>query len=303
MKKLNQRYVVLLLTVFIISGFMFAKSSTVARAASQEEYVPLFGVGVVEGQEVNVKGYNFSSYFDYQTNKYVVQMEDKYGELVNIPVNRDGFTNGKYIYYVKNSRLYRYTIASGRNKRLKKLPKTVEGEKANFSISAIKGNNIYMTMGIWYIHRQDTYLYSLKTRKLSRVLKNCDINNVKSDYCVGLNNWRTDFESGYGITLYKFTENGLKKVRKLAGIKKGKNVKIIGNYVYYTYIAEADEIKLCKCRLDGRKRTVINTFPCVNNPSPISDISNKSCVISLLDGKYRYIYKTKQYILLEAYIY
>lgn len=219
------------------------------------------------------------------------------GSTSATPIGYPAYGNGKQAYYVRDFTLYKYTYASRKESKVKKLPSTGASNDPHmaFYVTGVYGDQIYLTKGSQGQWKNWTYSYNLKTKKLKKLLSNCSIKTSYGKYVVGQNAYRTDV-SAYPITLYKIQSSGLKKIKKLTS--HGWEPTFAGGKLYYA--ASPDNIMrkvtLYRCNLNGSGRKKIKTFSTSQKYGQVSifNITSKSCEVYKDGNHYRYTYVTNK---------
>jgi len=202
----------------------------------------------------------------------------------------DGFTG----YYIKKNVLYKYDCKTKKSKKLKKLPK-----KLGLYMSAVYCGKVYMTYGSFDDWCYKTYVYNEKSKKLKYTKKKCSIMWTHGEYAITTDNYATDI-SPVGVSLYKFTGSGLKKLKTLT--KHGLTARFIGDKVYYVHYPKdkkgnLGQMDVYTCDLTGGNRELVTS---ITDPGEIGcvlvrDMTDEYIDYTLSDEKeYRYTFATKK---------
>lgn len=218
----------------------------------------------------------------------------------------DCSTNGKIVYYVDNMVLKKYVLSSGKLSSLKKIPKSSKEaphEPDKSYVSYLRGNNIYITRSSWGEWTNRTFIYNIKTKKLTKSFAGTII-LAKGKYVVLDMLFKSGVTPG-SMLLCKISGSTLKKVKKLTSA--GLGVDLVGNKLYY--LEYTDKKKgdgytyygmsagtLYRCNLNGSKKKKLGSFKVSGNIGQlfVSDITSKNCIVTLNGDRYRYNYKTKK---------
>lgn len=236
----------------------------------------LLGVGIFYKNSLHAEAAgNYKELFKYygnttdKTGKYVLKLSGstvyvkKSGRYVATPLPGYWvFANGKYAYYVKNRKLYRYTFSTGKAKVLKSFTAAkYDTYSYAISVSYVYGGKVYLRFSSFDKWMDWTYSYTVKNGKLKKEKSNCLIAAYYGKYVVGKNGFRTD-TSPTGLTLYKITSKGLQKVRKLTN--RGHSPMFKSGKVYYVSYPVKDSMKkavLYRCSgKTGKSKKKLKTF-------------------------------------------
>lgn len=240
-------------------------------------------------------------YFKYERG-IMYMSHSKHGAYVATTMQYDACGNGKKAYYVncKDGALYEYTYAKRSSKKLKTIYSTKKELSA--SVIAVYGSNVYVEVGGMETFRCDTYIYNTKSKKITKKIKSCGITCVNGQYAVSEPSFRTDV-SGSRQDLFKFTKNGLKKVKVLS--KYGWCARKVGKYFYYieypekysnldAYRMDKGVVYRCKANGSGKKKIVSISAKEENSQIIVGTVTGKYLEY-YMDGKnYRYTFKTKK---------
>lgn len=204
-------------------------------------------------------------------------------------------SNGKKAYYMYNQSLYVYNLKTGSDKLVKTF-------STYYSLGGVYNGKAYLTRTDEAKWTQTTYSFNMKSKKLKRAKKKCNIIAANGKYMVGMNEFATDV-SAHKMTLYKAKGSGLKKVKKLASY--GFTAKFVGSKLYYMSYASGAMRKgsLYRCTKTGKNKKKLGTFKGVKSNGyrgqvVVSDITSKSCKVTKPGGDeplwYKYTYKTKK---------
>lgn len=288
MEKLRKGLRVTVLVLCLVSVGAMLAGGWPARAEAAAEYEQVWNYE--SNQKVRKSG---KYYFRCDAKTLNIQISDrKNGGYRNTPLGYGSFGNGLQAYYVDQNALYCYIYATGESIRLRKL--AVSGGEG-FHISAVYGNQVFLTKGSFEQWKYWTYSYNIKTGRVKRVMSNCCITARLGKFVVAQNAYRTDV-GPYPVTLYKITAQGLSKVKKLASY--GRSEVFVGKKLYYAaYDKESmKRAVLYQCNKNGTGRKKIAAF---TNPSEygevlVGDITDKSCIVYQQGVQYRYTYATKK---------
>ncbi len=237
---------------------------------------------------------NGKYYFKYDSsNRYFLMSTKKNSGYKKTPIRSyNAYGNGKQAFYIRDGLLCKYTYASRKETRLKKL--SVKGDES-FHISTIYGNQIFLTKNSFYQWKHWTYTYNIKTKKFRHAVSRCTITTRSGKYVLGQNEYRTDI-SPYPITLYKIKSSGLSKVKKLTNL--GTSGTFIGKKIYYVQYQNKlmSKATLYRCDLSGSNKKAIQTFKTSSKYGEVSvsNITSKSCDVYKNGKMYRYTYSTKK---------
>lgn len=176
-------------------------------------------------------------------------------------------TNGSFVFFINENGQYYYLnkfdTVKKQNKRVAKLStaKNVRSEPYSWYFSYYYDQKIYLTRGSFDQWSYGTFVYNIKTNKLSKKLMNGAIGNGSKNYVAAQMAYRTDVNS-YPVNLYKISTNGqLKKVKTLT--QYGRIGKFVGPYLYYTHNPiknNLGKMQIYRVNRDGTQRQLIKTI-------------------------------------------
>lgn len=287
-----------ILVIALVLCAMFAAETFAATGTVQaaSEYKRLFGDGYKAGDVVKSGNY----YFYCDSENYQVYMSTKKNtgfKVTNMPYNT--FSNGKQAYYIDigDNALYQFTFSSKKEKRLKKL--SSKGYPA-WDISTIYGGKIYITKGSFDEWSYHTYAYKISSGSFKRIKKNCCIINRSGKYVIAEKEYRSDV-SPYTVTLYKITNDGLKKIKTLT--KSGFGARKVGKKWYYVSYPDVTEMGVSmnraviyKCNLDGTGKAKVAelTSEVKYDQIIVQEITSKYCIYWSDSKIYKYTYDTQK---------
>lgn len=286
MKKLKAVWFVMVMALCL---FVSSKGK-----ASASEYKPIF-----EG--VDVSGESGNYYFKLKDERTVYMADTKNGKYVATPMDSSACANGEKAYYLKNGNcLYQYNFKTKKEKKLKDF--SGKNDRLFYAtISAIRGNNIFLRVGIEEQWRYDTYVFNVAKKKVTKKIKNCAISSVKGGYAVVDPKYRTDV-SGGDLYIYMFTKDGLKKVKKLCAY--GWDCGAVGKKFYYVKYPNKNEYgsydmsvgELYRCNLDGSGKEKMTTVHSKSEYSQVIVMKVTSTYFEYWSDEcnYRYTFKTKK---------
>ncbi len=162
-------------------------------------------------------------------------------------------------------------------------------------ISAVHGKNIYLTCEFEEAFPYGTYVYNISKKKVIKKIKDCKITDIGGDYLVSSTN-----AFGSELILYRFTPEGLEKVKKLCnfGISRGfsKNKLYYVNYPVKSQYGDFYEDKRAEiycCNKDGtgeKKLAVLENA----EGKMVQKITSSYCTYWDNRVTYKYTYKTKK---------
>lgn len=206
-------------------------------------------------------------------------------------------TDGKVVYYIDKMELKKYTLSSGKIASVKKIPRSPKEDPQdpdNAAVDHVKGNNIYISRTSWGEWGYRTFIYNMKTQKLTKSFAGA-ISIAKGDYVVLDMKFRTDVSTAPYI-LCKISGSTLKKVKQLS--QAALSVNIVGNKLYYIDYSNKNMSAgtFYRCNVDGSKKEKLGSFKCSNKYGMISvsEVTSKDCVLYMDGASYRYNYKTKK---------
>lgn len=198
---------------------------------------------------------------------------------VSIKYSNDVWTDGKVLFFVNDKNvLCKYTIKSGKLKRIRKLKASGMGNEYEFTVDYIYGNNIllscYMADGV-YTYKY--YNYNLKTKKLKKLDYNNKVITYSGKYFVGGERVtkdeykNVDYGSHLGdivkYTVWKMSDNGPMKVRVLTSKSisgMDYDCVYIGSKLYYVVgkynkTTKTHTLVYYRCNRDGSKKVKLGS--------------------------------------------
>lgn len=243
-----------------------------------------------------------SYYFKEDANYGLVWSRSKTFEKffsTNMDSSGGAFLKGNKAYYIDESKgaLYRYDFKTAKATKVKKLSAKLKSRGGE--VTAVYGNNVFISSASFDEWRYWTNIYNLKTKKMSKSLGKFSISDSKGQYAVTADEYRTDV-SGYSQSLYKFTSKGLKKIKRIA--KYGQSALFVGDKLYYTTSPSKGykKLTLYRAKMDGTHKKKIVTWAAKKTYSMVmvTNVTSKTCYVRGVksgDNWYRYTYKTKKY--------
>ena len=295
--------IVILLAAVLIILTVAPTSLAAAKSTGSRKYV------TITNSPTKVGGYYYRLTKNCKLNRSK-KKNSGYKTLVNNCFG-DAITNGKKIYYLDVKSVYdsandyyeetqriRSCSANGKNKKIvKELPL---GKNKNnwWHMKAVKGKNIILGCGNISSWKVWAYKYNFKNGKLKKIKNNCNPVLSYGDYVIG--DYHYQSEGGPNrSTLYKITSSGnLKKVKYLGWLC---NIELVGNKLYYGK-ATNKQYYICRCNSDGSGEKIlgsVDTSELIDVTAGPSDFTSKSCKIYFSDGLYKYIYRTKSFVLIK----
>lgn len=288
MERLRKGLRVIVLVLCLVSGAVLLAGEWPVRAEAASGYEEVWDYA---GDQKVIKSGKY--YFRCDTATGRIQISDRKNDgYRNTPLGYGSFGNGLQAYYVDKNVLYRYIYATRESVRLRKL--TVSGDEG-FHISAVYGNQVFLTKSSFDQWKYWTYSYNIKTGKVKQVMSNCCITGRLGKFVVAQNAYRTDV-GPYPVTIYKITAQGLSKVKKLASY--GRSEVFVGKKLYYAAYDKGSMKKavLYRCNKNGtgRKKVAVFTNSSEFGEILLGNITDRSCIVYQSGVQYRYTYATKK---------
>lgn len=234
------------------------------------------------------------------SNVYISDQKDGVYELT--PITYGACANANKAYYIDHTgkTLCEYSFAKRESKTLKTLCQA--SQDLYLSVSGVCGNNVFVTCGGEETWRYDTYVYNTKKNKVIQTIEDCCIGCFNGNYAISSPAYHTDV-SGSRLDLYKISNGGLKKVKKLCNY--GFSYAKVGKKFYYTDYPDKysnidgykmDRVVIYKCNANGsgRKRVATITGKGEYAQVIVQKFTNKYLEYWDGSGTYRYVYKTKK---------
>lgn len=240
-------FVKILAVAMILFGFSFLTNAKITYAASYKE-VDL---------RANKTGISAGKYYLKVQNGTVYYSKAK-GSGYKIAVKPRGSykaaVNGKAIVFIdnlgKSSLIKQFDLQTGKVKVLKKV--NAPGRTPYFAlhISEVYRNKLYITYSVVSVH-YDLYVFDLKSGRFIKIKDRFGIDVRKGSYFIG----GTVSEIGSnGRAIYKFSGNGIKRVRKLCN--NGNGYSVYGKYFYYTEKStKTAKETIYRCRTNGKGKS------------------------------------------------
>lgn len=286
----------LMIGIFVLIISLGIDFSTISSEAASYQYY-----SIAPGKTVQIGNYYFKVTKKTVYPYIIGYSSSKSGPYKDLPVETSFHSNGSYIYYMKDNHiLYKYSLKTDKNYKLKSFSQT--GLIApSYYISAVYNGNIYITKGDIEQLRLFTYVYNLESGTYKRAKSDCSISFKKGAYCIARKEYRTD-ASPYSLSIYKFTDSGMTKIRLLTGFAD-KEI-LIDNYFYYFKYPSRTDLHRCalyKVRYSGSSAPVkvaYFTAPKANQIIKCVKITSTYCTYSVYSGTnvktYKYTYATKK---------
>ena len=256
--------------------------------------------------------YKYISDESTKAGKYYYKVNDL-GDLYRSSTRRSGYkrirfpdssrggycANGKYIYtvryYRENDRyiLVRYDNAGKNGRLIKKLPLGKGKEHDEWCVSQVAGNNIMLSRINTSLEKCYTYKYNLKSKKLSKVLNNCEIVDRSGNYVLGNNEWDA-WNDPVKVSIYKISSSGkLRKIKSLGTIPP-EGAGFAGKKLYYSKDATGPYVDLYRSNRDGSDAKKIESFyyDPENEMLFLMNFRSKSCDVYDSSGIHKYTYKS-----------
>ena len=293
MKKISVqvRRILVIACLMVFGGLLQPQAS-----AATTSYTALFDNNTAYSDTVKSGSYYFRH--DQGTSSDTLMMSDsKNGTFVATPVTGSAVSNGTQACYVRSNTLYRYTYATKKETKLKKL--SAKGDESYVTVTGY-ANRIYLNKYSFDQWKLWTYSYNLNSKVFSKVKDDCSINDRYGSYVVGVKEYRSDI-APTTLTLYKIDSSTgkLKRVKILT--KHGHQGVFVGGKLYYVDYPSYQtklmrEAVLYRCNASGSGRKKLGTFSRSNQYTEVmvSDITSKNCIVYYNGSKYRYTYSTKK---------
>ncbi|MCD8012342.1 MAG: hypothetical protein LUG99_04090 [Lachnospiraceae bacterium] len=202
-------------------------------------------------------------------------------------------TNGTTVYYKAgfSGALYKWSPASDKTEKIG----TVKvGNEGSFLVGGYGNNLYYSCMTEDYEAAQDLYVYSLKTKKSTRIRKWAFYVGVSGKYVI--------LEGSHGdpspTPMYVYNTS-TKKNKKLVSKQLG-GTTVSGNWIYYAKVTKSDlstGIYTFKVQGYNLKTGKTKTFAAGLKGYYCSEITNKYIIFNKAGSgySYKYTYATKKY--------
>ncbi|MGN1015005.1 MAG: hypothetical protein ACI4PM_06580 [Butyricicoccus sp.] len=292
MKKISvQAGRILMIACLVVFGGLM-QSHAFASSAS---YTPLFDRSAAYSDTVKSGDYYFRHGSDWSNT--LVMSDSKNGTFVATPIVSSAISNGKQACYVRNNTLYRYTYATKKETKLKKL--SAKGDEYYETVTGY-ANRIYLNKNSFDQWKLWTYSYNLDTKVLSKVKDDCSINDRYGSYVVGVKEYRSDI-APTTLTLYRINSSTGKLTQVKVLTKHGHQGVFVDGKLYYVDYPSYKTKLMCEAVLyrynaSGSGRKKLGTFSRSNQYTEImvGDITSKNCMVYFSGSQYRYTYSTKK---------
>jgi hypothetical protein len=254
-------------------------------------------VGISQDGDAPIKNGNYYVKYDSSTSKVLISTSED-GPYQETPMVYGAFGNGKIAYYCRNNVLYSYTYGSGKETKLYKLKASGDD---GFWVSAVYGNQVFLSKSSFDQWRFWTYRYNIKTGKVKKLRNDCNITAQSGAYAISMDEYRTDV-SPYPLTVYKMTKTGLKKVKTLTNY--GRSEQFYNGILYYTVYPKGTMKKATLYSYNpknGKKKKIATFKADVEDKYGYGEVyvlkaTDKYCeVYQVATGtNYRYTYATKK---------
>ena len=341
----------MVLVICMLLESVFAIAPVNAKAATKDiDAVDCSTVfdNVLEGKAVKCgnyylkyKSYREKDYITYNTSVYIsTKKNGKYKKIPNCNTKQI-CSDGKVIYFVNNKVigkrsdgfskkshvLYKYTMATGKIKRIKTLSDKIKdvtwigGGVFDYTVSYVYGDMVFMTIEDEW--PDATYVYNMKSRRFYEMKSGNGstgtIEAAHGKYIITMDEFHSDRQAS-SYSLWKITSKGVVKKTKLASYSYGNfvvNSKISApkspfffadDYVYYTCWEniEGGALKYYRCSLKNFSKKKLGVNRKVNAAETrIHRMNSKYCIYSVCTvtyGKkvhykysyYKYTFATKK---------
>ena len=179
-------------------------------------------------------------------------------------------SDGKTVYYVRNSILCSYDIGSGKETSLCSLSKYLAGGNSYydpwFDVSYAYGDWVYVTLNVPFydsdvVFITHTFKYDLKTKTIGKIRDDCEIIEYYGDFVVG-RNFYMNGDAIYNVMIYKIDKDGTLSPYKTLSencyscfFNNGR----LGFYEITEYAAGRYLLQEYICDYDGGNKTLVSS--------------------------------------------